>query len=49
MVVLALEASIGATIMVFRRIDQTAARLLSPYAAWVAFATYLNVGIWWLN
>ncbi len=49
LVVLALEASIGVTIMLFRGINQTAARLLWPYAAWVAFATYLNAGIWWLN
>lgn len=49
LVVLALEALIGVTIMLFRRINQTAAKLLWPYAVWVAFATYLNAGIWWLN
>ncbi len=33
----------------FRRINETAAYLLIPYLAWVAFAGYLNLGIAVLN
>jgi tryptophan-rich sensory protein len=33
----------------FLRIHRLAGRLLLPYAAWVAFAAYLNAGIWVLN
>lgn len=47
--ILPLEALILATIYVFWRVDRIAAWLLVPYALWVAFATYLNAGIWWLN
>jgi tryptophan-rich sensory protein len=48
-VIAALLAAIVMTIAAFRRIDRTAALLLAPYLAWVAFATYLNLGVWWLN
>ncbi len=37
------------TIAKFAAIRPLAAWLLIPYAAWVAFATYLNAGIWLLN
>jgi len=33
----------------FAPLDATAAKLLWPYLAWVAFATCLNAGVWWLN
>ena len=33
----------------FVNISRTAALLLLPYLVWVAFAGYLNLGIWWLN
>lgn len=33
----------------FRESDQTAGLLLVPYLGWIAFATYLNFGIWILN
>jgi benzodiazapine receptor len=49
MVIVAMEMAIIATIVLFRRIDKTAARLLWPYAAWVAFAAYLNAAICRLN
>ena len=49
MVIVAMEAAIVAAIVLFRRIDKTAARLLWPYAAWVAFAAYLNAAVWRLN
>ena len=47
--IMALLGSIVWTIVLFARISRLAAWLLVPYAAWVAFATYLNLGIWWLN
>ena len=33
----------------FRELDLTAARLQIPYLLWVAFAGYLNFGVWMLN
>ncbi len=48
-VILPLEALILATIFAFRRVDRIAAFCLMPYALWVAFATYLNAGIFVLN
>ena len=33
----------------FRTIKPLAAWLMVPYLAWIAFAAYLNAGIWWLN
>lgn len=33
----------------FERVDRPAARLQIPYAVWVAFAGYLNAGVWLLN
>ena len=33
----------------FREIDKAAAILLLPYLLWVAFAGYLNLGVWMLN
>ncbi len=33
----------------FRDLDLTAARLQIPYLLWVAFAGYLNFGVWMLN
>lgn len=38
-----------ATALIFARIDRLAAWLLSPYLAWVAFATVLNAAILHLN
>lgn len=49
LVILPLLAMILATIGAFGRIDRISAWLLWPYAAWVSFATLLNVSIWWLN
>lgn len=36
-------------IIKFNRVDETAARLLLPYLAWVSFAAFLNYHIWLLN
>ncbi len=33
----------------FRKIDETAAKLLVPYLLWVTFAGYLNLGVFLLN
>lgn len=48
-VLVLLLATILACIIHFRGISQWASNLFIPYAAWVAFATYLNIGILWLN
>ncbi len=47
--ILALLALIVATTLAFARVDRIAAALLCPYLLWVAFATYLNSGLWLLN
>lgn len=33
----------------FFKINKTAAYLNIPYLLWITFASYLNLGIWWLN
>jgi translocator protein len=38
-----------ATIVAFHRLDRLAAWCLVPLAAWVAFASILNIAIWQLN
>lgn len=48
-VILPLLAMILVSIRLFGRLDGGSAGLLWPYAAWVAFATLLNLSIWWLN
>ena len=44
-----LLVAIAVTIRLFARLDRIAAALLVPYGLWVSYATYLNLGIWWLN
>ena len=41
--------SIIAMIIVFKRINKTAAYLQIPYLLWVSFASVLNGTIWWIN
>jgi tryptophan-rich sensory protein len=48
-VIVGLALAIGVTIRRFLQVDRLAAWLLVPYLAWVLFATYLNLGVWWLN
>lgn len=48
-VVIGLEASVIAMIFNFARTDRLAAALQLPYAAWVAFASLLNLAIVLLN
>jgi tryptophan-rich sensory protein len=38
-----------AMIIIFYRINRTAAFLQVPYFLWVSFASVLNGSIWWLN
>lgn len=47
--IIALWIMIFLTYQQFRSIDKTAGTLLVPYLAWVAFAAYLNLGIFILN
>ncbi len=47
--ILLLLALIVATVTAFARFSAAAACLLVPYLLWVSFATYLNLGIAWLN
>lgn len=46
---LLLWASIGATAVLFWRVNPVAGMLLLPYQAWVTFAAVLNGSIWILN
>jgi tryptophan-rich sensory protein len=46
---LVLLALIVLTIVEYKRVSPAAAYLQIPYAVWVAFAGYLNFGIWFLN
>jgi translocator protein len=41
--------SVLAMIIIFYRINRTAAFLQVPYLLWVSFASVLNGAIWWLN
>ena len=45
----ALWILILATTVAFYRISKPDAWLMLPYLVWVAFAGYLNLGVWWLN
>lgn len=47
--ILVLLVAILATVRAFWPLSRTAAALLAPYAAWVAFAAMLNAAIWRLN
>ena len=47
--IVVLWATIGATTMIFGRIQAIAAWLMLPYLAWVRFAALLNVAYWRLH
>jgi tryptophan-rich sensory protein len=47
--VVLLWAAILATLVAFGRVSRSAAGLLAPYLAWVAYAAALNFTIWRLN
>lgn len=46
LVIITLDLLVIATIVAFHRIDRFAAWLLTPYLAWILFATALNLSIW---
>ena len=49
LVLLVLLYTIIRTILEYRKVNPIAAYIQNPYAIWVAFAGYLNAGIWLLN
>jgi len=49
LVIAVLWLLILASIITSFRVSAWAGALLIPYLAWVSIATYLNVGVWWLN
>lgn len=48
-VIVSLLVVLGLTVRAFFHVSRTAGWLLVPYLLWVAFATTLNLSIWWLN
>ena len=36
-------------IMEFRKVDKISGNIQIPYLAWLTFAAYLNLGVWYLN
>jgi tryptophan-rich sensory protein len=49
LVILPMVVLVSMTTLAFARLYRPAALLLLPYLAWGGFATYLNIGFWWLN
>jgi tryptophan-rich sensory protein len=47
--IVVLDVGVTVTTLAFRTVDRLAASLMTPYLAWVVFATVLNVAIWRLN
>lgn len=47
--ILVLLVVLGITIKKFLKIEKWAGWLLVPYFAWGVFASFLNLGVWWLN
>lgn len=47
--ILLMWLSIISMIVIFLRVNKTAAVLQIPYLLWVSFASILNGAIWWLN
>lgn len=47
--IVVLLALIALTTLRFAVVSRPAAGLMLPYLGWVAFATVLNAGFWWLN
>ena len=48
-VILVLLGLVLLTLRDFARVNVPAAVLFAPYALWVTYAAYLNIGFWWLN
>ena len=49
LLLLALLGTVLAWDVTLSRLDRTAARLQIPYILWLAYAAYLNLGVWLLN
>lgn len=49
LVIIILDILVIITIQYFNRVNMLAGRLLYPYLIWILFATYLNIGIAFLN
>jgi tryptophan-rich sensory protein len=47
--IIVLLAAIAMTAMRFAEFSRLAFWLMTPYGAWVLYASYLNFGIWRLN
>ena len=47
--IVALDLAAATTLLLFARVDRLAAWCLAPYLAWIAYATYLNLGVLALN
>ena len=47
--VVVLDVGVIVTTLAFRTVDRWAALLMTPYLAWVSFATVLNITLWRLN
>lgn len=47
--ILALLLAIVATMRAFAPLSRAAVWLMTPYLAWVSFATVLNASLWWMN
>jgi benzodiazapine receptor len=48
-IIVALDVLVVLVILRFRRVSWPAALLLVPYLLWLCFATWLNLGVAWLN
>jgi tryptophan-rich sensory protein len=48
-VIVALLLCLLVTLVLFRKRDRLAGRLLIPYAIWIGYATYLNAGFLAVN
>jgi tryptophan-rich sensory protein len=48
-VIVSMWLGVWMTILLARKSDPLSAGLLVPYLVWVSYATYLNVGFFWLN
>lgn len=47
--ILILGGNVAGLMRQWWQIDQSAFWMLVPYAGWLGYATYLNVGVGWLN
>ena len=48
-IIILLDVLVLFTIFEFAKVSKTASRILIPYFIWIIFATYLNIGILFLN